>query len=194
MLFLPRQLQCPGVYSLFSAYSMFGSLRSLNSFQKYLSKICLFFISIHCFYLWVIRNKQIRNIKVEQSRGYRENRQITSRKITKHMNSFVHHTFRKVQIILGEFRSDQQKISGFKKESYQETSEKPMPEVAARKKACGIWGSEMKRKHMLFLSYPFYYINSLPFIRDKEIQFLSIYVILPYPYLLFIAPCMTVTF
>ena len=86
------------------------------------------------------------------------------------MNSVVHHNFRKVQIILEEFKSDQQKIGGFKMEFYQETSEKLVPKVAAGK-ACERWGSMMKRRHMLFLSYSFYCFNSLPFlaIRDKKI-------------------------
>lgn len=51
------------------------------------------------------------------------------------MNSVVYHNFRKVQIILEEFKSDQQKIGGFKMDFYQETSEKLVPEVAAGK-AC----------------------------------------------------------
>lgn len=50
------------------------------------------------------------------------------------------HTFRKLQIILREFKSDWQKISEFRKESHQEASEKLVPEVAAGKKACRTWG------------------------------------------------------
>lgn len=86
------------------------------------------------------------------------------------MNSIVHHNCRKVQIILEEFKSDQQKIGGFKMEFYQDTSEKLVPEVAAGK-ACESWGSVMKRRHMLFLSWSSYCFNSLPFlaIRGKKI-------------------------
>ena len=40
------------------------------------------------------------------------------------MNSFVCHTFRKLQIIWEEFKCDQQEISGFNTESYLEVPKK----------------------------------------------------------------------
>lgn len=51
------------------------------------------------------------------------------------MNSFVPHAFKKLQIILRQFKIDHQEISEFKKESYQEVSEKLLSEIAAGKKA-----------------------------------------------------------
>lgn len=128
----------PGSRSSFAPKCFFHVWISqiIQQLFKILPKICL--LSFPFIYS---NSESYRKDRLEATTGtklwvQRKQTNHTGKK-TRHVNDFVHHTFRKPRIILGEFRSDQQKISRFKRESYQEASEKLVSEVAARKTACG---------------------------------------------------------